>query len=167
MGRLAQKGLLSPCGHRTRRWLAFPGRVAHTGQGSFRLVPCAPRPHRRSMRVTISIYFSLFKSHVPFCSVFQLAISNLLVEEKAGHLCAVCLGFSRISTPVITTPLSAQGPAAVTQVTDMYCFRPSSLGPIRCIGSFTLAVPACPATGLCSFSRTAPFHRSARDRVRS
>ena len=25
MGRLAQKGLLSPCGHRTRRWLAFPG----------------------------------------------------------------------------------------------------------------------------------------------
>ena len=91
MGRLAQKGLLSPCGHRTRRWLAFPGRVAHTGQGSFRLVPCAPRPHRRSMRVTISIYFSLFKSHVPFCSVFQLAISNRLVEEKAGRLCAVCL----------------------------------------------------------------------------
>ena len=131
------------------------------------LVPCTPRQYRRTMRVTVSISFSLFKLYVPFCSVFQLAISNRLVEEKAGRLCAVCLGFRRISTPVITTPLSAQGPSAVTQVTDMYCFRPSSLMPIRCIVSFALAVPACPATGLCSFSRTAPFRCSARDRVRS
>jgi len=69
------------------------------------------------MRVTVSISFSLFKLYVPFCSVFQLAISNRLVEEKAGRLCAVCLGFSRISTPVITTPLSAQRPSAVTQAT--------------------------------------------------
>ena len=102
-----------------------------------------------------------------FLFYMQLVCSNRLTEEKAGHLYAVCLGFRRISTPVITTSLSAQGPAAVTQVTDMYCFRPSSLMPIRCIGSFPLAVPVCPATGLCSFSRTTPFRCSARDRVRS
>ena len=109
----------------------------------------------------------LVQAPISFLFCMQLVPSNRLSEEKAGHLYAVCLGFSRISTPVITTPLSAQGPAAVTQVTDMYCFRPSSLMPIRCIGSFTLAAPACPATGLCSFSRTAPFRRSARDRARS
>ena len=46
------------------------------------------------MRVTVSISFSLFKLYVPFCSVFQLAISNRLVEEKAGHLYVVCLKFA-------------------------------------------------------------------------
>ena len=167
MGQFEQKGLLSPCGHRSRRCLAYSGSASHAGQSASPLVPCTPRQYRCTMRVTVSISFSLFKLYVPFCSVFRLAVSNRLVEEKAGRLCAVCLAFSRISTPVITTPLSAQGPAAVTQVTDMYCLRPSSLGPIRCIDSFTLAVPACPATGLCSFSRTAPFRRSARDRGRS
>ena len=167
MGQFEQKGLLSPCGHLSRRCLAYSSRAAHAGQSASPLVPCTPRQYRRTMRVTVSISFSLFRLQVPFCSVFQLAISNRLAEEKAGRLCAVCLGFSRISTPVVTTPLSAQGSAAVTQINDMYCFRPSSLMPIRCIGSFTLAVPACPATGLCSFSRTAPFRRSARDRVRS
>ena len=55
------------------------------------LVPCTPQQYRRTMRVTVSISFSLFKLYVPFCSVFQLAISNRLVEEKAGRLCAVCL----------------------------------------------------------------------------
>lgn len=79
MGRLAQKGLLSPCGYRTRRWLAFPGRAAHTGQGSFRLVPCAPRPHRRSMRVTVSIYFSLVNlSFVVYSCIFYRFSSKAL-----------------------------------------------------------------------------------------
>ena len=55
------------------------------------LVPCTPQQYRRTMRVTVSISFSLFKSHVPFYVAFQLATSNRMTEEKAGHLYAVCL----------------------------------------------------------------------------
>ena len=94
MGQFEQKGLLSPCGHLSRRCLAYSSRAAHAGQSAPPLVPCTPRQYRRTMRVTVSISFSLFKLYVPFCSVFQLAISNRLVEEKAGRLCAVCLKFA-------------------------------------------------------------------------
>ena len=70
------------------------------------LVPCTLRQYRRTMRVTVSISFSLFKSHVPFHSVFQLVSSNRLPEEKAGHLYAVCLCLVR--KPAATQGLQHQ-----------------------------------------------------------
>ena len=112
---------MSPCGHLSRRCLAYSSSASQAGQCTSPLVSCTPRQYRRTMRVTVSISFFLFKLKVPFGFAFWLACSDFLVESKADLLCAVCLRFSHTSNPVITAPLSAQVPAVVVRATNM-CF---------------------------------------------
>ena len=49
------------CRHLSRRSLAYSSSALHAGQSASPLVPCTPQQYRRTMRVTVSISFSLFK----------------------------------------------------------------------------------------------------------